>query len=114
VPLQEGRNFYFETVFSHPSKIDFVAHAKALGYQIILVFIHLEPTALNKARVKQRTEEGGHTVPEDKIENRIPPCGLTITIAPNAEGGVGASKNGKNGAKTCQAFILFFSGTLCC
>ncbi|SMG67229.1 [weak similarity to] Zeta toxin, partial [methanotrophic bacterial endosymbiont of Bathymodiolus sp.] len=70
--LQEGRNFCFETVFSHPSKIDFVAHAKALGYQIILVFIHLEPTALNKARVKQRTEEGGHTVPEDKIENRIP------------------------------------------
>jgi hypothetical protein len=40
--------------------------------------------------------------------------GLTITIAPDAEGGVGASKNGKNGAKTCQAFILFFSGTLCC
>jgi predicted ABC-type ATPase len=35
--LQEGRNFYFETVFSHPSKIDFVAHAKALGYQIILM-----------------------------------------------------------------------------
>jgi hypothetical protein len=35
-----------------------------------------------------------------------------MTIAPNAEGGVGASKNGKNGAKTCQAFILFFSGTL--
>jgi hypothetical protein len=30
------------------------------------------------------------------------------------EGGVGTSKNGKNGAKTCQAFILFFSGTLCC
>jgi hypothetical protein len=27
---------------------------------------------------------------------------------------LGASKNGKNGAKTCQAFILFFSGTLCC
>jgi hypothetical protein len=41
-------------------------------------------------------------------------CGLTITIAPDAEGEVGASKNGKNGAKTCQAFILFFSGTLCC
>jgi hypothetical protein len=38
----------------------------------------------------------------------------TITIAPDAEGEVGASKNGKNGAKTCQAFILFFSGTLCC
>jgi RHS repeat-associated protein len=33
---------------------------------------------------------------------------LTRWISPDAEGGVGASKNGKNGAKTCQAFILFF------
>ena len=40
--LQEARSFCFETVFSHPSKIDFVGHAKALGYEIILVFIHLE------------------------------------------------------------------------
>lgn len=79
--LQEGRNFCFETVFSHPSKIDFVANAKALGYQIILVFIHLEPVALNKARVKQRTEEGGHNVPEDKIENRIPRLLQHIKIA---------------------------------
>jgi hypothetical protein len=30
---------------------------------------------------------------------------FSITIAPDAEGGVGASKNGKNGAKTCQAFM---------
>jgi len=29
--LQEGRRFCFEAVFSHPSKIDFVAQAKALG-----------------------------------------------------------------------------------
>ncbi len=70
--LQEGRNFCFETVFSHPSKIDFVATAKALGYQIILVFIHLESAALNKARISQRTQAGGHHVPDDKVENRIP------------------------------------------
>lgn len=70
--LQEGRNFCFETVFSHSSKVDFVANAKALGYQILLVFIHLESTSLNKARVSQRTEEGGHDVPDDKIEKRIP------------------------------------------
>ena len=70
--LREGRNFCFETVFSHPSKIDFAANAKALGYQIILIFIHLESVSLNKARVNQRTKEGGHDVPDDKIENRIP------------------------------------------
>lgn len=70
--LLEGRSFCFETVFSHPSKIDFVARAKALGYEIILVLVHLNNTQLNKARVSQRVSAGGHNVPDDKIEARIP------------------------------------------
>lgn len=70
--LKEGRSFCFETVFSHPSKIDFVAQAKALGYEIILVFIHLDSITLNQARVVQRLSEGGHNVPDKKIANRIP------------------------------------------
>ena len=70
--LIDGRSFCFETVFSHPSKVDFVGKAKALGYAIILVMIHLESTSLNKARVAQRVEEGGHDVPDEKIESRIP------------------------------------------
>lgn len=70
--LQQRRNFCFETVFSHPSKIDFVAEAKAFGYEIILVFIHLDDSALNQARIAQRVSEGGHTVPADKVINRIP------------------------------------------
>lgn len=40
--LNEGRSFCFEIVFSHPSKIDFIAKAKALGYTINLVFFHLD------------------------------------------------------------------------
>ena len=70
--LQDGRTFCFETVFSHPSKIDFVANAKALGYEIVLVFIHLEQTQLNLARVAQRMSEGGHAVPDEKVKARIP------------------------------------------
>lgn len=70
--LHEGRSFCFETVFSHPSKIDFVAQAKAMGYEIVLVFIHLDNTALNQARVSQRVSEGGHHVPEEKVSSRIP------------------------------------------
>lgn len=70
--LQQGRSFCFETVFSHPSKIDFVAHAKALGYEIVLVFIHLCDPALNQARIAQRVSEGGHHVPDDKVISRIP------------------------------------------
>ncbi|SHE23255.1 AAA family ATPase [methanotrophic endosymbiont of Bathymodiolus puteoserpentis (Logatchev)] len=70
--LYEGRSFCFESVFSHPSKIDFVAQAKVLGYQIILVFIHLDTVSLNQARVAQRLSEGGHNVPDEKVANRIP------------------------------------------
>ena len=70
--LSEGRSFCFETVFSHPSKIDFVARAKALGYTIVLVVIHLSEVSLNKARISQRIAQGGHAVPDDKVEQRIP------------------------------------------
>lgn len=70
--LKEGRSFCFETVFSHPSKIDFIAKAKALGYEIVLVYIHLETAALNQARVSQRVSKGGHHVPSEKIISRIP------------------------------------------
>jgi predicted ABC-type ATPase len=70
--LNQGASFCFETVFSHESKLDFVGKAKAQGYEVILVYIHLESPALNEARVMQRVEEGGHNVPADKIHSRIP------------------------------------------
>lgn len=70
--LTEGRSFCFETVFSHPSKVDFVAEAKALGYEVVLIFIHLNNTTLNQARVAQRVSEGVHSVPTEKIASRIP------------------------------------------
>ncbi len=70
--IAQGVSFCFETVFSHESKIDFLARAKANGYKITLVFIHLCDSSLNEARVNQRVTEGGHGVPPDKIHTRIP------------------------------------------
>lgn len=70
--LQDRVSFCFETVFSHPSKIDLIAQAKMLGYEIVLTIIHLNNTALNVARVAQRVSEGGHNVPAEKIKTRIP------------------------------------------
>lgn len=70
--LNQGVSFCLETVFSHESKIDFVARAKALGYKIILVYIHLDTPELNEARVHQRVTEGGHHVPAEKTHARIP------------------------------------------
>jgi len=70
--VDQGLSFCFETVYSHPSKIDFTAQAKALGYQVILVFIHLDDPELNLARISQRVSEGGHDVPEQKVRSRLP------------------------------------------
>ncbi len=79
--LDEGNTFCFETVFSHSSKVDFIGHAKALGYSIVLVFIHLDDPQLNKARVSQRVAGGGHNVPDEKIESRIPRLLKNVAMA---------------------------------
>lgn len=70
--LEAGRAFCFETVFSHLSKVDFLARAKAARYRVILVYIHLQTPALHVARVAQRVAEGGHGVPEEKVRTRLP------------------------------------------
>src|SRR5690606_22298532 len=70
--LELGATFCFETVFSHPSKIDFIAQAKAQGYEIKLFYFHLESPSLNEARVSMRVAAGGHHVPKDKIWSRLP------------------------------------------
>jgi predicted ABC-type ATPase len=79
--IAQGESFCFETVFSHASKIDFIAAAKAHGYTVILIYIHLSDPNLNEARVYQRTLEGGHDVPADKIQSRIPKTMKNIKTA---------------------------------
>lgn len=70
--LQRRESFCFETVFSHPSKVDFLAQARALDYEIVMTFIHLDDSGLNQARVAHRVAAGGHSVPAQKIVSRIP------------------------------------------
>ena len=81
--LQKGVSFCFETVYSHPSKIDFIAQAKALGYQIIMVWIHLESPALNQARIASRVSEGGHGLPSRSSMC----CGSMTTPPPRIHSG---------------------------
>ena len=70
--LLQGLSFCYETVYSHPAKIDVVARARSLGYRIILVLIHLQQPQLNLARVSQRVSEWGYHVPDDKVISRTP------------------------------------------
>lgn len=54
------------------STVVFVAIRKTLGYEIVLVYIHLDIVSLNQARIAQRVQEGGHYVPEAKVISRLP------------------------------------------
>ena len=60
----------FETVFSAPDKIEFLARAKDRGYFIRVFFIGTSDPRINAARVAGRVMEGGHTVPIEKIISR--------------------------------------------
>ncbi|MGB7363192.1 MAG: zeta toxin family protein [Rhodococcus sp. (in: high G+C Gram-positive bacteria)] len=67
--LGEKRSFVTETVFSHESKLTFVDSAVAAGY-LITLHIVLIPVELAVARVSNRVDLGGHSVPEEKVRER--------------------------------------------
>ena len=68
--LALGESFCAETVFSHPTKVDYIRAARARGFTVNRIYIHL-PRNLHVARVLQRVSEGGHDVPAVKIEPRV-------------------------------------------
>jgi predicted ABC-type ATPase len=65
-----NEDFSFETVMSHPGKLDFLKNAKSRGFKTYLYFVSMESPNLNKLRVQTRVQSGGHDVPGDKIVSR--------------------------------------------
>jgi predicted ABC-type ATPase len=59
-----------ESTFSHPSKLDLVRRAKALGYRLVVYHIHLMAVEDAIARVAYRETTGGHPVPEANLRGR--------------------------------------------
>ncbi|MCX2493810.1 hypothetical protein OQX63_10025 [Pedobacter sp. PF22-3] len=68
--IKSKKSFSFETVFSHPSKLDLIDFAHQNNYKVYLYFIGTETPKMNVERVKDRVLKGGHLVNQDKIENR--------------------------------------------
>ena len=69
--LLEARiTFSFETVMSHPSKIELLRSARQRGYRTYLYYIATEDPEINVARVEAREKQGGHGVPVAKIRER--------------------------------------------
>jgi len=69
--LQEKKlDFSFETVMSHPSKVQSIIEAKENGYKTYLYFICIDDPEINVSRVQNRIQKGGHPVDDEKIKAR--------------------------------------------
>ncbi|AFL85057.1 hypothetical protein Belba_2503 [Belliella baltica DSM 15883] len=68
--LEDDKTFSFETVMSHPSKIDFLKKAKSAGFTTYLYFICTQDYKINIQRIINRVENGGHHVDEQKTIQR--------------------------------------------
>lgn len=68
--VERGLSFSFETVMSHPSKIEIVERAKAAGFFTQLFFVGIDDPQTNIDRVALRVSRGGHDVPKERIVAR--------------------------------------------
>jgi predicted ABC-type ATPase len=68
--IDAKRSFSFETVMSHPSKVDVLIRAKAAGFFVQLFFVGTDDPQTNIERVALRVAQGGHDVPTDRIVPR--------------------------------------------
>ncbi len=69
--LEEHRSFVTESTFSHPSKLDLLQQARAVGFIIMVFHVGVAAADLSVRRVALRVTEGGHNVPEAKIRDRF-------------------------------------------
>lgn len=65
--IEARRSFSFETVMSHPSKVDILVRARSVGFFVQLFFVGTEDPEISIERVALRVAQGGHDVPTDRI-----------------------------------------------
>ncbi len=72
--VRRRESFVFETVFSDPAfdKIAFLKETAEDGYTVVLCFIGIDGPEMSEQRVAMRVSQGGHDVPEEKLQSRFP------------------------------------------
>ncbi|MEM0542874.1 zeta toxin family protein [Flavobacterium sp. j3] len=63
-------SFSYETVMSHPSKIDFLKYARSQGFKVYLYYIATEDPEINISRVNVRVAQNGHPVKPETVIDR--------------------------------------------
>lgn len=79
--LQATASFTFETVMSHPGKLDLLVAAREAGYRTYLYYICTEDVRLNLDRIANRAALGGHAVPPEVVKARY---GRSLALASQA------------------------------
>jgi len=70
--LEQNKSFSFETVMSHPSKVEELKELIISGYRVYLYFVCIDDPGVNVTRVQNRKSLGGHDVSPEKITERYP------------------------------------------
>lgn len=68
--VKNKNSFTFETVLSTNRNLCLLERAKEEGFFIRGIYVFTQDPKINVFRVKARIEDGGHSVPEDKIISR--------------------------------------------
>ncbi len=68
--LKSGQSFVLESTISGKYHMQAIKQAKQLKYDIVLVYVFLESVEQNLARIKMRTQLGGHNVPKQDVIRR--------------------------------------------
>ena len=70
--LSQAVSFATETVFSDPvgAKLAYLRNAQKNGYRVCLIYVVLASSQLSSLRVQGRVQNGGHSVPQDKLPRR--------------------------------------------
>lgn len=71
--IEQGESFVFETVLSDPvgAKVAELVEAHRRGSNVVLIFIRIDSFETSKQRVSMRVAQGGHDVPDEKLETRF-------------------------------------------
>lgn len=68
--MQERKDFAFETTLATRSYVKLIQQAKAMEYNVTLLYFWLHSPEQAKARVADRVAKGGHDIPIETIERR--------------------------------------------
>lgn len=68
--VAQNKSFTFETVLSTDRNLKLLEKAKEKGFFIRCIYVLTSNADINVSHVESRVENGGHSVPEDKIRSR--------------------------------------------